>query len=172
MALVIDATLSGANSNSYVTLAEANSYFEARLHTSVWDAASDDDRNRALAMATKRIEQENFYGDRASSAQKLKFPRVNIGYLDGILLDDTIPNILKESQFELAIHLLSVNMTLKGVATDAYKEIQVGSIKVQPAIDPSDNASSAYNTLPPFVVSLLSDISRTASSSAFIDLSR
>lgn len=172
MALVIDATLSGANSNSYVTLAEANSYFEARLHTSVWDAASDDDRNRALAMATKRIEQENFYGDRASSAQKLKFPRVNIGYLDGILLDDTIPNILKEAQFELAIHLLSVNMTLKGVATDAYKEIQVGSIKVQPAIDPSDNASSAYNTLPPFVASLLSDISRTASSSAFIDLSR
>jgi len=172
MALIIDATVSGANSNSYVTLAEANSYFEARLYSAVWDAASIDDRNRALAMATKRIEQENFYGDRASTTQKLKFPRVNIGYLDGILLDNAIPNMLKEAQFELAIHMLSVNMTLKGVASDAFKEIQVGSIKVQPAIDASDNASSSYSALPPFVLSLLSDLSRSASSSSFIDVSR
>jgi hypothetical protein len=79
---------------------------------------------------------------------------------------------LKEAQYELAIHMLSVNMTLKGVSTDAYKSIKVGSIEVQPAIDPSDNASQSYSTLPPFVLSLLSDISRSASSSAFIEVSR
>ncbi len=172
MALIIIATLGASDANSYVTLAEAESYFDARLYSAVWDNATNDDKNRALAMATKRIEQENFYGDRETTIQKLKFPRVNLGYLDGLLLDGDIPEMLKEAQFELAIHMLSVNMTLKGVASDAFKEIQVGSIKVQPAIDASDNASSAYNALPPFVLSLLSEISHTASSSSFIDVSR
>ena len=39
MAVVIIADVGGATSNSYVTLAEADTYFEARLHTSVWDNA-------------------------------------------------------------------------------------------------------------------------------------
>ena len=174
MAIIIDATIGGANSNSYVTLAEANDFFDGRLYTSVWDDATDDDKNRSLVMATKRIEQETFYGERedTTTPQKLKFPRIGLSYLDGILLDSTIPDILKEAQYELAIHMLSVNMTLKGVSTDAYKSIKVGSIEVQPAIDSSDNASQSYSTLPPFVLSLLSDISRSASSSAFIEVSR
>ena len=172
MAATIDATLSGANSNSYVTLIEADDYFDSRLYSDVWTAALDDDKNRALIMACKRINQEKFYGDRSTTTQKLPFPRASLGYLDGVLLDGIIPDALKESQYELAIHMLSVNMTLKGVSTDAYKSIKVGSIEVQPAIDSSDNASQSYSTLPPFVLSLLSDISRSASSSAFIEVSR
>ncbi len=44
MAATIDATLSGANSNSYVTLIEADDYFDSRLYSDVWTATLDDDK--------------------------------------------------------------------------------------------------------------------------------
>ena len=172
MALIIDATVSGANSNSYATLTEANTYFDARLHTANWTAALDDDKNRALAMATRRIEQEKFYGDRATDTQKLKFPRVNIGFLDGILLDNIIPEMLKEAQFELAIHLLATDMSQKSVDTGNIAEASVGSISVKYAIDKNDNVSTSYDELPPFVESLLSELSKTVSDGCYAFVGR
>lgn len=170
MAATIDATLSGANSNSYITLADAEIYFSERLHTTVWDAAISDTKNRALIMATKRIDQEDFYGDRSTTTQKLKFPRENLGYLDGVLLDGTIPLSIQEAQCELAIHLLSVDMSKPGVTSDSYSEIKVASITIKPNIDSGDNASSSNSTLPPYVSSLISELSR--SSSMFIEVTR
>lgn len=170
MAATIDATLSGANSNSYITLADAEIYFSERLHTTTWDSATEDQKNRALIMATKRIDQEEFYGDRSTSTQKLKFPRNNLGYLDGVLLDGTIPTILKEAQCELSIHLLSVDISKPGVTSDSYSEIKIASITIKPSIDSGDNSSTSNSTLPPYVVSLLSEISR--SSSMFIEVTR
>ena len=172
MALVIDATLNGANSNSYVTLAEANTYFDSRLHVATWTAATDDDKNRALVMATRRIDQEDFYGDRETTTQALKFARINIGYLDGILLDSTIPLMLKEAVYELAIHLLSTDMSQPSVDTGAISEAKVGSIAVKYAIDRNDNVSTSYDELPPFVESLLADLSKTVSSGGSVYVGR
>lgn len=161
MALTIDATVGGANSNSYVTLLEANNYFEARLYSDTWNNAQDDVKNRALVMATRRIGQETFYGDRATDTQKLPFPRINIGRLDGVELDNTIPDILKEAQFELAIHLLTVDMSKPSVDTSNIKSVKVGSLAVDYAIDQNDNVSQSFDSLPPFVTSLLANLSRT-----------
>ena len=172
MAVIIDATLGGTNSNSYVTLIEANGYFEARLHTEYWDSADDDTKNRSLVMATRRIEQESFYGDRATSTQRLKFPRINLGYLDGILLDNIIPEMLKEAQYELAIHLLSTDMSQPSVDTGAIAEAKVGSVSVKYAVDKNDNVSTSYDELPPFVSSLLADISTTVSGGGYVYIGR
>lgn len=172
MALIIDATVSGANSNSYATLIEAKTYFDARLHTDIWTDSTDDVKNKALAMATRRIEQEKFYGDRATNTQKLKFPRVNIGYLDGVLLDSIIPEMLKEAQFELAIHLLSTDMSQKSVDTGNIAEASMGSFSVKYAIDKSDNVSTSYDEIPPFVSSLLSELSRTVSDGCYAFVGR
>ena len=43
MALVIDATVGGISSNSYVTLAEAETYFLSDYHSDAWDALTTDD---------------------------------------------------------------------------------------------------------------------------------
>lgn len=167
MAIIIDATSGGANSNSYITLADANTYFDARLHVTTWTSATDDDKNRALVMACRRINQETFYGDRETTTQRLPFPRVNLGYLDGIYLDSTIPEILKEAQCELAIHLLGTDMSKPSVDTSNLAEVQVGSIRAKYAVDKNDNVSQSYDTLPPFVMSLLQDLSRTVSSGGY-----
>ena len=44
MAATIHATLKGESSNSYVTLAEANSYFETSPDDSTWTNKSDDQK--------------------------------------------------------------------------------------------------------------------------------
>ena len=47
MAATITATLSSATANSYVTLAEANTYFETVPDSSTWTNKTDDQKNRA-----------------------------------------------------------------------------------------------------------------------------
>jgi len=172
MALVIIADVGGTNSNSYVTLAEANTYFDARLHTSSWTNANDDTKNKSLVMATRRIEQEKFYGDRASTTQRLKWARINIGYLDGINMDNIIPELLKEAQYELAIHLIGTDMSKPSVDTGNIAEASVGSISVKYAIDRNDNVSTSYDMLPPFVESLLSELSATVTDGCYAFIGR
>ncbi len=56
MAATINANISGTTSNSYVTLAEANSYFETVPDSSTWTNKTDDQKNRALIAATREID--------------------------------------------------------------------------------------------------------------------
>lgn len=72
MAAVIDATLSGASANSYVTLAAANAYYETVPDSSTWTTKTDDQKNRALISATRWIDALTFYGDRCTKTQALR----------------------------------------------------------------------------------------------------
>ena len=56
MAATIDATIKGANANSYVTLSEANNYFETVPDSSTWTNKTDDQKNRSLISATRWID--------------------------------------------------------------------------------------------------------------------
>jgi hypothetical protein len=51
VAATINATLKSSTANSYVTLAEANSYFETVPDSATWDDKTDDQKNRALISA-------------------------------------------------------------------------------------------------------------------------
>jgi len=54
--VAIDATVGGENSNSYVTLTEAETYFADRLRVDAWSAASSADKEKALLTACRHIE--------------------------------------------------------------------------------------------------------------------
>ena len=77
MAATINATVKGENANSYVTLTEANTYFETVPDSSTWTNKTDDQKNRSLISATRWIDSFVFYGDRFDDCQALKFPRNN-----------------------------------------------------------------------------------------------
>ena len=50
MAITLDATVGGANANTYITLADANSFIEGLVlsdDTSAWDNSSTDNKKRA-----------------------------------------------------------------------------------------------------------------------------
>ena len=133
MAATIDATLSGTSANSYVTLAEANSYFETVPDSSTWTNKTDDQKNRALIAATREIDNLVFYGDRCDNGQALKFPRNNYKIDDVELACTTIPNNIKYAQYELARALANDTGAITGTTgkDGNFSEVRLGDLQVK-----------------------------------------
>ena len=132
MAATIDATLKGTAANSYVTLAEANAYFETVPHDEHW-TGSDDAKNRVLITATRYLDNFEYYGERCSTTQALKWPRKEYK-VDGVKVDCTfIPQPVKNATFELAHSLLYKGEALVGTTgtQGTYEEVELGDLKVK-----------------------------------------
>lgn len=140
MALVVD-------TNSYISLADANTYFEDRLNSATWDEATDTDKSKALIQATQIIDQKDFLGYKSVRTQSLKFPRTGL-VDDGIDVDgSTIPKRVKDAVCELAIWCLSEDYTEPN-DMEAYQSIKIAVIEVQ--------TRQGNKSMPPMVTRLLS----------------
>lgn len=149
----LDATVGGANANSYVDRASAVVYFATRLVTAAWDAADQPTQERALMAATARLEQEEYVGCRASTGQALKWPRLDITDDDGTLLPtNAIPVPVARATCELALALLASGTTdaLAPTGLEAFQSVSVGGLTVTPAA-----TAPAAGALPPQVRRLL-----------------
>ena len=133
MAATITATLSSATANSYVTLAEANTYFETVPDSTTWDNKSDDQKNRSLIAATRWIDSFVFFGDRCDHGQALKFPRNNYQVDDVELACTAIPNNIKYAQYELARALANDTDAMTGnIGTNGnIAEAKLGDLAVK-----------------------------------------
>jgi hypothetical protein len=133
VAAVIDATLGGASANSYVTLADADAYFETTPDSSTWTDKTNDQKNRALISATRWIDALSFYGDRCSTTQALKWPREDYT-VDGIDLACTlIPVGIEVATYELARALANDTDAITGSTgtTGIYDQVELGDLKVK-----------------------------------------
>ena len=133
MAATIDATLQGASANSYVTLAEADAYFETVPESTTWNDKTDDQKTRALISATRWIDALSFYGDRCTETQALKWPREDYK-VDGIKLVCTlIPQQVKVATYELARAFANDTDSITGTSgtTGLYDEVELGELKVK-----------------------------------------
>ena len=148
MAATIDATLSGTSANSYVTLAQANTYFETVPDSSTWTNKTDDQKNRALIAATREIDNLVFYGDRCDNGQALKFPRNNYEVDDVVLACTAVPNNIKYAQYELARALANDTEAMTGnTGTDGnFSEVKLGDIEVKYNTD-SQGSGSVNNIM-------------------------
>ena len=133
MAATITATLSSATANSYVTLAEANTYFETVPDSTTWDNKSDDQKNRSLIAATRWIDSFVYFGDRCDHGQALKFPRNNYQVDDVELACSAIPNNIKYAQYELARALANDTDAMTGnIGTNGnIAEAKLGDLAVK-----------------------------------------
>ena len=151
MAITIVATVGSATANSYLTLAAANSLIEGLVlgtDAAAWDSSTDDNKNRALVSATKRIDRERFLGARATDTQALQWPRQGVrkpdtftstytsGYPYRITTDyytDTeVPPEVQEAQVELAVYLNNNKDGLSLSGLEDYKRVGVGGVAVEP----------------------------------------
>lgn len=82
---------------SYMTVEEANNFFNNRLRTATWTDSSYEDRRKSLIQATARIDRLNFAGSLTNVNQVLQFPRGT---------DTVIPNDIKVACALIAIRLL------------------------------------------------------------------
>lgn len=61
--------------NSYIDVSAAQTYFDNRLYPDIWNNASDDDKAKALIMASKKIDRLPVKGVKANYQQIMEFPR-------------------------------------------------------------------------------------------------
>jgi len=116
---MIDSTVSGSNSNSYVTVTEADSYFEGNpFFGENWISKSDAEKEYWLQSSTRSLDRMYTYvGERAEDDQALEFPRRLSSTETGITLDRRI----KDAQLELVV-LMNKELGETGSYTDQDQE--------------------------------------------------
>ena len=147
MAATVIATLSSASANSYVTLAEANTYFETVPESSTWDDKTDDQKNRSLISSTRWIDSLNFYGDRCDTSQALSWPRNNY-HVDRVELTcSAIPADIKYAVYELARALVNDTNSITGNTGDTglFEEVKLGELEVK--YNTSSQATGTVNNV-------------------------
>lgn len=137
----IDATVAGTNSNSYITLTEADAYWADHLYSTTWDALTDDNKNKALVMATRYLDDwVDWKGIKASDNQSLRWPRYDVVDRDNYWIDgDVIPPFLKDATAELAGYVAIADPTAEP-DTKGFSELKVGELMLK--IDKDDRDST------------------------------
>ncbi len=77
---VLVATVGAATANTYITQADATTYFSSRANATSWTGASSDNKDIALLMATDLLDREKWKGTKGSTptgalTQALAWPR-------------------------------------------------------------------------------------------------
>lgn len=111
--MAFDATVGGADANSYVTVAYADDYFTTRLNSSAWSSAVTATKQSALVTATETIEEKfSWRGVKATDTQALHWPASEAYDCNGDAIDDTdIPGAVKRAVCEQALYLLTFDAT-------------------------------------------------------------
>ena len=100
------------NANSYANVADADAYHADHLYATTWTSATTTNKEKALAMATRFIDQSfQFNGLKLKPTQSLQWPRVRADDPD-IGLDfpsDALPPDLVRACCELAREVILVD---------------------------------------------------------------
>ena len=159
-----------AINNYYGTVAEANEYFDARLHATVWLDSAVNDRPKALWAATLIIDALNFRGYKntvyellssypsatneeiheAEAAQPLEFPRGP---------DTEVPEVIRMASYEIAYALLDgkdpeMELETLGIVSQGYASVRTSYNRNQVPIDHIINgipSPQAWRWIMPFL---------------------
>jgi hypothetical protein len=110
--------------NSYISLADADEYFTARLHSDLWNTAATDEKAQALITATRQIDRLPFRGVKRLSNQALAFPRSPNNDVPWRVLDAVCEEalaILKGIPKRLELQAQGVQSFTIGNLTEVYK---------------------------------------------------
>jgi hypothetical protein len=156
----IDATVGGADANSFATHIEAEAYFDDRLHADAWNDAEEDDQLRALIQATRLLNalvgrNSEWTGAAASETQRLAWPRTGMTSSTGYAVaSDEIPEEITAAEFEIALSLLQA--TSDPLATSAIESLGLTSLKAGPvALTFKDELQVSANLIPDVAFDLL-----------------
>ena len=164
----LDATVGGASANSYVSVATADTYFNERLRSSAWTTEDTDDKERALISAARRLDQESFDGEKANTAQALKWPRLWSTDDEGTeYAGDAIPVIVQQACMELALSYLVKDDEGTDALADTGLE-QFDAARVGPLSFERDQSFKS-GQLPENVRRLLGPVLTTAGHSVVIE---
>ena len=115
--------------NSYVTVAEADAYFQERLDSAAWLDADVERKTQALITATSLLDNLSWTGAAVSESQPLAFPRYGSYFDPRLGIEITLgeaPKRVTTSVMELALHLLT-NEAVSD-STDSVQSLSLGPL--------------------------------------------
>lgn len=137
--MAIDSTPNGADANSYISVADADTYFSHHLYATDWGNATPEQKESALIMSTRILDEKvEWVGSKSTQEQALAWGRYNV-IDDGYSVpSDIIPTPIKNATAEFARNLLIEDSTAE---TDGkgLSKLEVGSVKL--TFDKTDTAS-------------------------------
>jgi len=153
MALI--ATVGASDANSYVTLEEAEAYFENRLHAEDWETLLT--KESALVTASSMLDwYVRWKGYRSSTTQSMQWPRTNAIRRDGSVIDTSIiPPEVKVAVYELALSSIEEDRTSDDPMA-GLEQIKAGTLMIK--ADNGDLDSTAITAIPDKVWKILSDL--------------
>ncbi len=136
--------------NSYVTVEEADSYFDSTLQnkSEEWNKYDTSTKARALITATRQIDRLPFAGRKLDINQFLEFPRTtttNIAFTDGI------PNEIIYATCEQALFLLKGGSKRQELQQQGVKSYSLGDLSETF----TENLSDAQKTICPEALAYL-----------------
>jgi hypothetical protein len=152
---MLDNTLGGVNSNSYVTLIEAEDYFEDRMHSSAWTNVTD--QEPFLISASRMLDwYVKWKGSKTTSEQSMLWPRIGVVRSDGTVIDSNIiPSEVKIAVFELAFSNINNDRTLEDPLA-GIGQIQAGSLMIKAGAEKPNNTNAKL--MPSHVLNIVSDL--------------
>ncbi len=124
------------NANSYLSLADANQYFDDHGNPTAWTTSTDDEKREALRLATQYLDV--VYGSvwvdrRANDEQALDWPRAFVTDRDGFAVEsDIIPQAIEDATAEAAVRNRAGTALLPDVDTPGgikREKIKVGPLE-------------------------------------------
>jgi len=144
MTISLVTTPGALNANSYVSLDEANFYFETSIWNDTWHNSDDNIKKACLIWATRTLDLYICWrGSVTTEDQALGLPRSGLVHKNGWAVeDDEIPVAVKNATCELAMRLIEENVVAKpdseGIASFKIGEIFIEfekKYKPQPITD-------------------------------------
>jgi hypothetical protein len=165
--------------NSYVTLEQANTYFQGRIHAADWFEQDDLYREQSLLTAVFTLDERNWIGGVVREDQPLAWPRVAIrpierrsrrrirtgfetltGATSGLYdfrnrfwASTVIPTPIQNAQCELAFALLIETLSLEGDASIKSWSADGASVTYDRPLKQGELPLSVKQFLAPLVMS-------------------
>lgn len=132
LSLIVEDGTGKSTANTYISLADAETYFEGRANKATWTAATDANKNIALVEATRQLDQLfDWYGARSTDDQALRFPRYGVYDRDGWAYDsDEVPTEIPRAVCELAFAILGEDRS-DDPASAGLKRVKAGAVEVE-----------------------------------------
>ena len=155
--------------NSFLSVDEADKYFETRLYSTTWTGLVDNDdgtlneTKKVALIASSRFLSVyyNYYGTRTEEFQNLEFPRIGLYDHDGYNLDYyTVPEKVKQATAELALYQIENQSLVSNISSpldSGLTEIKVSSIALKFSRDALRDGDTTDFEFPQYIHSLLVD---------------
>lgn len=119
--------------NTYIDLADAETYLEGSINTSAWDAKSTDEKNRLLVSATRYLDRQDWVGEKTSDVQALDWPRTGVTDPDGNAVDDsTVPQFILNAECELAAAMAADSSIQESSSTGSdVKRLKADTVEIE-----------------------------------------